>query len=76
MFRMGPGELVVILLIVVAVFGSTKLPQIGEYLERLLNGEPLVERPDAWTSEDWLLVIAVVALGIAAIVLAHPALAD
>ena len=34
MFGMGFGELVLVLLIVVVVFGATKLPQLGDGLGR------------------------------------------
>lgn len=68
-FGMGFGELVLILVITVAVFGATKLPQIGE---SLYNAEPprlLLQRrwPRRWTRSDWLSVIAAVALAVAVI---------
>jgi sec-independent protein translocase protein TatA len=37
MFGMGFGELVLILLIVVVVFGATKLPQLGDGLGRAIK---------------------------------------
>jgi sec-independent protein translocase protein TatA len=37
MFGMGLGELVLILLIVVVVFGATKLPQLGDGLGRAIK---------------------------------------
>ena len=37
MFGMGFGELVLVLLIVVVVFGSTKLPQLGDGLGRAIK---------------------------------------
>lgn len=71
---MGFGELVLILIVVVIVFGSTKLPQLGEYLERAMRDRPfesrlLLERRHAWTRWDWLLVVAVAGLGVAAVAL-------
>ena len=74
-FGMGFGELVLILLIVVIVFGSTKLPQLGEYLEKVLRDRQLEDRlllreRHAWSRWDWLLVVAVAVLGIVAIGLA------
>ena len=36
-FGMGFGELVLILLIVVVVFGSTKLPQLGDGLGKAIK---------------------------------------
>jgi Sec-independent protein translocase protein TatA len=72
---MGFGEQVLILLVVVIVFGSTKLPQLGEYLEKALHDRQLEDRlliraRHAWSRWDWLLVAAVVMLGIAALGLA------
>jgi len=73
---MGFGELVLILVIVVVVFGPMKLPQLGEGLGDAIrrfrqsppDAEPprlLLQRrgPRRWTRSDWLLVIAAVALG-------------
>jgi len=37
MFGMGFGELVLILLIVVVIFGATKLPQLGDGLGRAIK---------------------------------------
>ena len=37
MFGMGFGELILILLIVVVVFGATKLPQLGDGLGRAIK---------------------------------------
>ena len=37
MFGMGFGELVLVLLIVVVVFGATKLPQLGDGLGRAIK---------------------------------------
>lgn len=36
-FNLGFGELVIILLIVVVVFGATKLPQLGDGLGRAIK---------------------------------------
>jgi sec-independent protein translocase protein TatA len=35
--NLGAGELVVVLLIVIVVFGSTKLPQLGDGLGRAIK---------------------------------------
>jgi hypothetical protein len=69
-FGMGFGELVMILLIVVTVFGSTKLPQISELLRRRLSDPTrprllLARRSQGWTIIDWLLLSATVALAAA-----------
>jgi sec-independent protein translocase protein TatA len=37
MFGLGTGEMVLILLVVVVVFGSTKLPQLGDGLGRAIK---------------------------------------
>ncbi|MDH4247894.1 MAG: twin-arginine translocase TatA/TatE family subunit [Deltaproteobacteria bacterium] len=37
MFGIGMQELIVILLIVVVVFGSTRLPQVGDGLGKMIN---------------------------------------
>jgi sec-independent protein translocase protein TatA len=36
-FGMGPGELLLVLVIVVVVFGSTKLPQLGDGLGKAIK---------------------------------------
>lgn len=38
LFRPGAGELLLILLIVLLVFGATKLPQIGKSLGEAVRG--------------------------------------
>jgi sec-independent protein translocase protein TatA len=38
MGRLGMGELIVILIIVLIIFGAGKLPQIGEALGRSIRG--------------------------------------
>ena len=37
MFGIGMQELIIILLIVVVVFGSTRLPQVGEGLGKMIT---------------------------------------
>lgn len=82
-FGMGFGELVLILVIVVVVFGATKLPQLGDGLgnsvrrfrESLQNPEPprlLLQRREAhrWKLTDWALILAAVALVAAVIAMA------
>ena len=47
MFGMGIGELVVILVIVMIIFGAGKLPEIGEGLGRgIRNFRKAVKTPD------------------------------
>jgi sec-independent protein translocase protein TatA len=36
-FGMGPGELLLVLVIIVVVFGSTKLPQLGDGLGKAIK---------------------------------------
>jgi hypothetical protein len=70
-FGMGVGELLLLLFVVMTVFGSTKLPQIGELLRRFMNGLdpsrprlfPSV-RTDRWTTVDWLLATTTAALAV------------
>ena len=79
MFNLGPAELALILVIVVFVFGSTKLPDLasglGETIERLRERqrvEPahlLLQRASRgrWSLSDWLLVgAAVLSVSVAA----------
>jgi len=48
MFGLGIGELVVILVIVMIVFGAGKLPEIGDGLGRSIrNFRKAVKAPDA-----------------------------
>ena len=47
MFGMGIGELIVILIIVLVIFGAGKLPEIGEGLGRgIRNFRKQVKAPD------------------------------
>jgi Sec-independent protein translocase protein TatA len=57
-FGFGFGELVAIGLIVVVVFGSTKLPNLGERLRDL--GVAPGGVMGRWTWGEWLLVAAIV----------------
>jgi sec-independent protein translocase protein TatA len=87
-FGMGFGELVLITVIVVVVFGATKLPQLGDGLEssvkRFRDSIQSAQRPRLllqsrerrrWTLSDWLLLVTAVALAAAVIANAalHPA---
>lgn len=48
MFGLGMWELVVILLIVVIIFGASRLPQIGEGLGKAIRGfKKSLKEPDA-----------------------------
>ena len=75
-FGMGFGELILIVIIVLVVFGATKLPQLGEHwgeqFRELQQDRPefrLVRAPDPerWTWRDWLRVCVAVALGVLAV---------
>ena len=47
MFGLGIGELVIILVIVLVIFGAGKLPEIGEGLGRGIRGfRKEIKRPD------------------------------
>ena len=74
-FGMGFGELVLILVIVVVVFGATKLPGLeeglGNGIKRFRENLQSAERPRlllqrrkryGWALSDWLWVAAAVAL--------------
>ncbi len=72
-FGIDVGEFLLIFLIVMVVFGSTKLPQ--DYLGRWLRGERSFESPSAgvgprpWSKWDRVLVISIWVLGAAALAL-------
>jgi hypothetical protein len=72
---MGFGELVLIVLIVVVVFGATRLPGLGDGLARLLRGdEPaaprlLLQRQHSWAQKDWAVLTAILLLAAATIAL-------
>jgi hypothetical protein len=81
---MGFGELVLILIIVVVVFGATKLPEagLGDAIERLRRQQlrpapprPILRRRSVrgWTFSDWLVVCAAIAAAGAAALLAFVA---
>jgi energy-coupling factor transporter transmembrane protein EcfT len=66
-FGAGFGEVFMILLIVLAVFGSTKLPGTENLLRRLRGPDPMRTRFYApatarWTLVDWLLLATTIAL--------------
>jgi hypothetical protein len=59
-FGMGFFDLILILVIVVVVFGATKLPLFGSPS----NTNPA--QPSRWTPADWLLlVVTIVAVSVA-----------
>ena len=73
---MGLTELILITIIVVVVFGATKLPSLGgglgESLERWRVQQQRAQRvqwrfrrekPRRWRLSDWALVVAAVTLG-------------
>jgi sec-independent protein translocase protein TatA len=52
-FGLGFGELVIILVIVVVVFGATKLPQLGDGLGKAIrNFKRSVSPSDSGSDED------------------------
>ena len=60
-FNFGPGELVVLLLLVMMVFGPYRLPDLRDLMvEARPRKRPAGSRP--WTQSDWLLVVALVLL--------------
>jgi hypothetical protein len=65
---MGFGQLFMILLLVAAFYGSTKLP--GDSLTRMMRGED-PSRPSVpvrgaarWTAVDWLLLATTLAIAV------------
>jgi len=74
-FNLGFGELLLVLIITVVIFGATKLPQIGDVLGNR-NADPprLLLRRDSrrWTRSDWALVVA--AVGLVALAVANAAM--
>jgi hypothetical protein len=60
-FNFGPGELVVLLLLVMLVFGPYRLPDLRDRMvEARPRRRPVGSRP--WTQSEWLLVAALVLL--------------
>jgi len=53
-FGMGFGDLVLILVIVVVVFGATRLPLAGN------RSEGVPSQPSRWTWADWTLLAAAI----------------
>lgn len=74
-FGMGFGELVLIAIVIVVVFGSTRLSGLGDGLGHLLRGEEpppsrlLLERRRGWTWPDWAIVILTASMASAALVM-------
>ncbi len=57
MFRFGMGELIIILLIVLVLFGATKLPEIGRALGKAIKefkkaGKEVKDDIEEVTKED------------------------
>ncbi|HVU53051.1 MAG TPA: twin-arginine translocase TatA/TatE family subunit [Polyangia bacterium] len=66
-FGVGFSEVLLILLIALAVFGSTKLPGADNLLRRLRGPDPMRTRSYGsaaarWTFVDWMLLAATIAL--------------
>jgi sec-independent protein translocase protein TatA len=77
---LGLPELVIILIVVVVVFGATRLPGAGEglstyvdryreYQRRRQRVHPLLRRSSRrrWTRSEWLLVVAALVSGAVAL---------
>jgi len=65
----GPSELVLVLLVVAAVFGSTRLPGAGNFLARWLRGDdparpslPAARPQGRRGLVDWLLLLTTLAI--------------
>jgi mttA/Hcf106 family len=74
--NLGVFELVIALVILLVIFGATKLPQISAWLTDLWPESPSPQRArSGWSLSDWLLVVSVVVLvGAAAALFAEPSL--
>jgi mttA/Hcf106 family protein len=65
---MGFGEMVLIMAVIAAVFGSTKLPGTGDLLGRWLRGDDPRRAPfhlrgeRRWRPVDWMLLGTTLAL--------------
>ena len=73
-FGMDFGELALVLIIVVIVFGSAKLPSLGEGLKRSGRSDRAYDEQQggekqAWTRAEWTLVVLASALGTLALAL-------
>ena len=72
-FGFGPGELMLLGLIVFIFFGPLKLPNLGERLAEWMRAAGM-RKPDGvfgpWTWSDWILVAAVVVAGASVVVAA------
>jgi hypothetical protein len=70
-FGMGFGELALVFIIVVIVFGSAKLPSLNEGLRRRDAGYDVQreERKPEWTRSEWALVLLTGALATLALTL-------
>ena len=60
-FNFGPGELVVLLLLVMMVFGPYRLPDLRDRMVEARPRRRLAGRRP-WTQSEWLLVVALVLL--------------
>jgi Sec-independent protein translocase protein TatA len=75
--NLGVTELVILLAILLALFGVTKLPQISAWLAELWPESPDSSRRkrSGWSLSDWLLVASVIVLvGVAAVLFADSSL--
>lgn len=54
MFGLGMPELIVVLVIVVVIFGATRLPQLGEGLGKAIKGfkKSISDSPDEAAKKD------------------------
>ena len=74
MFNLGPGELMVLVLLLVVALGSTKLPEVRSWLDasrRDDHGGPDERLPHewpGWTAWDWIQLALTVAISAIAVV--------
>jgi mttA/Hcf106 family len=75
--NLGVSELVIALVILLVIFGATKLPRISGWLKELWpeSADSQPRRRSGWSLSDWLLVASVIVLvGLAAALFAEPSL--
>jgi hypothetical protein len=65
----GLGEVVLLVLVAAAVFGTTRMPGAGDFLARWLRGDdpsrpslPEKRPSGGWSAVDWMLLLTTLAI--------------
>lgn len=66
-FGLGPGEIMLLVLLGVIFLGPSKLPDLAQRLRSRVQGDLGLTPAPSWKPHEWLLVIGVLVLGILAI---------